>query len=69
MFGHLKQTTKYEDLTCMLEKVKLINDVFTFNSTLSMGKKYAVWLEKHQNLVDELEFMINEDLEVYNKKA
>jgi len=59
-----QQTSKSQDLHCLLEKIKLMDDVISYNTTQVMGKKYFVWLERHKDAIDELEYMIKEDLVV-----
>ena len=59
-----KQPSKFEDLECLLHKVKVIDDVVSYNTTVALDKKYFIWIERHRDLIDELEYMIKEDLVV-----
>lgn len=64
MFEH-NQSTKYEDLKCLLHKVEFMQDIITFHTTQQLGRKYMIWIERHQDLIEELEFMIKEDMDNY----
>lgn len=59
------QPTKLEDLQCLLSKVKVINDIVSFNVTCQLEEKYIVWMDRHQFMIDELEYMIKEDIVRY----
>lgn len=61
MFEH-SQPTKQEELQCLLSKVKVINDIVSYNVTCQFDEKYTVWLDRQQMMIDELEYMIKEDL-------
>lgn len=56
------QPTKYEDLQCLVSKVKVINDIVSYNVTCQLDEKYIVWMDRHQEMIEELEFMLKEDL-------
>lgn len=62
MFMHI-QSTKYEDLHCLYNRVHCLSDIVAYNITFNLDVKYTKWLERHKDLVEELEFMIKEDLE------
>lgn len=61
---HKRIPTKYEDIKCLKDRINVINDIIVFNTTIALPKKYRVWLEQHKSLIEELEFMINEDFEL-----
>ena len=61
MFEHF-QPSKSEDLHCLMGKIKVINDIISYNVTCQLDAKYNVWIDRHQDLIEELEFMIKEDL-------
>ena len=62
MFDY-RQPTLCDDLKVLLNRVKVIEDIISYNSTLALGEKYFVWIASHRELIEELEYMIKEDLE------
>lgn len=63
----INQSTKHEDLKTMLDRIKVIDDIITYNYTFNLPTKYEVWLNTHKDLIEELEFMIKQDLQVFNE--
>jgi len=57
-----RQSNKVEDLNTMLERCRVIDDLVSYNNTFNLDKKYMDWIYRHRDLIDELEFMIKEDL-------
>lgn len=61
MFKYAEITTE-DDLKCLLNRVEAASDILKYNITYALGQKYFLWLERHKEMIDELEFMIKEDL-------
>jgi len=57
-----RQPSKSEDLNTMLSRLKVVDDIITYNFTFNLPVKYEVWLNAHKDMIEELEYMINEDL-------
>lgn len=59
------QSNKREDLNTMLARLKVVDDIISYNNTFNLGEKYDNWIYRHRDLIEELEYMIKEDLVRY----
>jgi CO dehydrogenase/acetyl-CoA synthase beta subunit len=58
----MKQPDSRVDLKTLLDRIRVIHDIISYNKTMNLSKKYEVWIDVHHGLIDELEHMIIEDL-------
>lgn len=68
MFLQFTQSTRYEDCECLLHRAQLINDIISFNSTTNLGESYQNWIYRHQELMDELKYMLIKDIDLIKEK-
>ncbi len=66
-FGRI--TTPYQDAISLLLKVQALHDMIDYNCTLALGDKYQDWVQKHEDLIDELLIMLEGDLDAKEKQC
>jgi len=64
-----KITTPYQDAVTLLVKVQMVHDMIAYNCTLALGDKYEDWLDKHDDLINQLLTMLEGDLEARERKC
>lgn len=65
----MDRDAKIEDVHCLAQRLEVLSDIVSYNATLVMGEKYEKWVRKHRSLVNELNFLIQEDLKPKAKEC